>query len=90
MGQAWKPILKGKEKTMIKTIFEEHADIAEARGEARGKAETVLTVLRARFKKVPKEVEKSIRAMTDSIALESWAATAATCATMDEFADMLE
>ena len=26
-----------------------------------------LTVLRARFKKVPKEVEKAIRAMTDSI-----------------------
>ena len=57
---------------------------------AEGKAETVLTVLRARFKKVPKKVEKAIHAMTDSIALESWAATAATCDTMDEFADMLK
>jgi hypothetical protein len=45
----------------------------------------VLTVLRARFQRVPKDVEKMIRAMTDPIALDSWAAHAATCSSMDEF-----
>ena len=79
---------------MIKTIFEEREDIGEARGEARGvargKAESVLTVLRARFKRVPKSVEKAILAISDSIALESWAAQAATCQSMDEFAAALK
>ena len=49
----------------------------------------VLAVLRARFKKVPKDVEKAILVMTDLIALESWAAQAATCDTLDEFAEAL-
>jgi hypothetical protein len=67
-------------------------DIAEreAIGEARGEAKAVLTFLRARFKRVPKDVEKTILAMTDSIALESWAAHAATCSSMDEFAAALK
>ena len=62
----------------------------EVRGEARGKAEAVLTVLRARFKKVPREVEKAIRDISDSIALESWTVHAATCQSMEEFAEALE
>jgi len=61
-----------------------------AEGEAKWKAEAgrnmVLAVLRAKFKKVPKEVEKAILAMNDPIALESWAVQAATCQSMDEFA----
>ena len=65
----------------------------EARGKAEGKAEAgrnmILTVLRARFKRVPREVEKAILSMSDSIALESWAVQAATCQSMDEFAGML-
>ena len=64
--------------------------IGEARGEARGKAEAVLTVLRARFKKVPRGVEKAIRDISDSIALESWTVHAATCQSMEEFAEALE
>ena len=75
------------------TMLYEALERGRAEGKAEGKAEAgrnaVLTVLRARFKKVPTEVEMAICSMTDSIALESWAATAATCATMDEFADML-
>jgi hypothetical protein len=86
-------IFKGKGSKMMKTIFEEQQDIGEARGEARGevrgKAKAVLTVLEARFKKVPKDVEKSVFAISDSIALESWAAQAATCQSLDEFAKML-
>jgi hypothetical protein len=60
-----------------------------AKGEARGKAETLLKILRARFKRVPKDVEKTIRAMTDPIALDSWAVHAATCSSMDDFAKAL-
>ncbi len=58
--------------------------------EAKGKAETVLTVLKARFTKVPQQVEDSIRQMTDVTALDSWAAHAATCKSLDEFAKALE
>jgi hypothetical protein len=53
-------------------------------------AKAILTVLRARFKRVPKEVEESILAMTDLIALDSWLVHAATCQSIDEFATALE
>ena len=62
----------------------------KARGKAEGKAEAVLTVLRARFKQVPKVTESAIRQMSDSIALDSWAAYAATCQSMDEFVAALK
>ena len=75
---------------MIKTIFEEREDIGEARGKAEAGRNMVLAVLRARFTKIPKAVEKAILAISDSIALESWAAQAATCQSMDEFAEALK
>ena len=90
VNKALKPIFKEKEEPMIKSIFDEKYDEGVARGEARGKAKTALAVLRARFKRVPKEVEKTILAMTDPIALESWAVQAATCQSMDEFAEALK
>ena len=66
----------------------------EARGEANGEIKKgrsmVLTVLRARFKRVPKEIENAINRMNDSVALESWAALAATCQSVDEFAEALK
>jgi hypothetical protein len=62
----------------------------EARGEMKGKAVMLLNVLRARFKTVPKETEKAILAMTDSIALDSWAVQTATCSSMKEFAAALK
>jgi hypothetical protein len=97
LSKALHPVLKGKERTMIKTIFEEREDIAEARGvalgEARGKAagkiEAVLTVLRTRFRRIPKDVERAIRQMSDPISLDSWTAQAATCQSMNEFAEAL-
>ena len=64
--------------------------IGEAQGEARGGRNTVLAVLRARFKKVPRGVEKAIQGISDPIALESWATQAATCQSMDEFAEALK
>jgi hypothetical protein len=61
----------------------------EANGEIRKGREAVVTVLRTRFKKVPKEVEKVIRQMVDLVALESWLVQAAACQSMDEFAQAL-
>ena len=71
---------------MIKTILEEREDI----GRVEGEAEAVLAVLRARFKKVPKETESAVRQITDSIALDSWTAHAATCQSVEEFAQALK
>ena len=103
--EALKPI-SSKEKNMIKTIFEEKYDEGVITGIAAGKAEgiaegetrgkvkagrnMILTVLRARFKRVPKDVEQAILTISDPIALESWAAQAATCQSMDEFAEALK
>ena len=61
----------------------------KAEGKTEGKAETVLTVLRARFQNIPQEVENAIRQMRDPIALDSWAAQAATSLSMEEFAEAL-
>ena len=61
-----------------------------AKGKAECKAESVLTVLRARFNKIPKEIERSIRNISDPIALDSWTAQAATCQSMKEFAEALK
>ena len=106
LGKALYPILKGKERTMIKTIFEEREDIGRAEGiaigkavgkaegkvegKAEGKAEGILTVLRTRFNRIPKDVEKAVLQMTDPIALDSWTAYATTCQTMNEFAKALK
>jgi hypothetical protein len=87
-------VFQERANTMIKSVFDEKEAIGEARGEARGKAETgrnaVLAVLRARFKRVPKDIEQAIRQMSDSIALESLAAHAATCESLDDFATALK
>ena len=93
-NKALHPIFKGKERAMIKSIFEEREAIGEARGEARSevkwKADTLLKILRGKFDKVPKETEKAINQMTDPVALDSWAIHAATCQSMKEFAEALK
>jgi len=91
--KALHPIFKGKERAMIKTIFEEREDIGEARGIARGiargKAEAVLTTLRRKFKKIPKRVEEAVLAMSDPIALDSLLEHAIDSGTLDEFVAVL-
>ena len=86
---ALNPIFKGRERPMIKTIFDEKVDegiaIGEARGEARGEAKSLLTILQTRFKKVPKRLETTILKMTDTVALQSWVAFATTCKSLEEF-----
>jgi len=61
----------------------------EARGIAKGEAKMVINALRTRFKRVPKDIEKAILAMSDSIALESLHAQAIQSDTLDEFAEGL-
>ena len=59
----------------------------EAIGEARGE---VLAFLRARFKKVPKATENTIRSMTDLTALKSLAVHAESCQSLEDFAESLK
>jgi hypothetical protein len=93
LSKALHPILKEKERTMIKTIFEEKIDEGIAIGETKGKTESgrnmVLTALRTKFGRIPKDVEKAVLAMSDPIALESLLAQAIQSDTMDEFAEVL-
>ena len=64
---------------------------AKEEGEAIGIAKgTVLAFLRARFKSVPKDVEKAIYAMMNLTALESLATHAETCKSLNEFAKALK
>ena len=54
------------------------------------KRSAILTVLRTKFKTVPKEVERNLSQMIDSVALESWLVQAAACQSIDEFARALK
>ena len=66
----------------------------EARGEVRGEIkkgrEMLLKILHARFPKIPKNVENTIRKMTDPVALDSWAEHALSCRSMNEFTEALK
>ena len=73
----------------MKTIFEEQQDIGKAEGIAIGEAKMVVNALRTRFGKVPKNIEKAILGMSDSIALESLHAQAIQSDTLDDFAEGL-
>ena len=53
------------------------------------KAETILTFLHARFKRVPLETTEAICKMNDPIALDSLAEHAATCTSLEDFAKAL-
>jgi hypothetical protein len=56
----------------------------------KGKAEAVLTIIRKKFKKIPKEIEETVLAMSDSIALESLLEHAMDSDTLDEFVTALK
>ena len=95
IAKAFSRILNEQEANkMVMTTAQELLLEGEARGIAKGvtkgKAEMVLNALRTRFGKVPKDIEKVILAMSDSIALESLHAQAIQSDTLDEFAEGLE
>ncbi|MCL2306166.1 MAG: hypothetical protein FWC43_12555, partial [Planctomycetaceae bacterium] len=79
-------VIKGKEgvemaETIQRGIFQQ--------GVAEGVAQGVLAILEVRFNRVPKEVEKAVRSMTDAIALASLLEHAKSCKSLEEFAELL-
>jgi len=68
-------------------------EMLKAEGKAEGKAETgreiLLKILRKRFNKVPRDVESTIRKMSDPVALDSWAEHALDCQSMTDFAQAI-
>ena len=77
-------------QTMAERLITKGKAEGIAEGEAKAGRNMVLAVLRAKFKRVPKEVEKAVLAMNDPTALESWAVHAATSQSVGEFADALK
>jgi predicted transposase YdaD len=59
-------------------------------GERRGQIKTILKVLHARFARIPQSIVESLEQRTDAVALDSLAVFAATCSSLDEFADALK
>ena len=59
-------------------------------GLAEGEARAIITVLIARFKKVPKEIADQTMATTDLVVLESLTSLAATCESLEEFQKALK
>ena len=84
-NKALHPIFKGKERAMIKTIFDEKEEV----GEVKAGRKLVLAALRKKFKKVPKHIEQAILAKSDPIVLESLLEHVFDSNTLDEFAEML-
>ena len=73
------------------TMLEKRKSEWQTEAVVKDRTEMILKILQARFnQKVPKETEQAIRQMTDPIALDSWAVQAATCQSMDEFAEALK
>ena len=83
------PIFTGKEREMIKTVFEEKVDEGIAIGEVKAARNLVLKAIRTKFKKVPKHVERAVLAKTDVIVLESLLEQVFRCDSLDEFAELL-
>jgi DNA recombination-dependent growth factor C len=83
----FKEIIGDEEMPTMVEVWKAEGEVI---GVAKGKAETVMAVLRARFGKVPQGVEREIRQISDSIALDSWAVQAATCQSLEEFAEALK
>jgi flagellar biosynthesis/type III secretory pathway protein FliH len=58
-------------------------------GHIEGKIESVLTVLQTRFKKIPKQIESTIRNIDDPAVLETLIVQSVACKTLNEFAQSL-
>jgi len=88
-------VVKGKEGTdmaeMIqKGIYQQGIETGEARGQLKGKVETVLAVLYAKFKSVPQHVTDEISNMSDPTALDSLAILVSTSTSIDEIINALK
>jgi len=70
---------------LAQKIERKYAEV-EARSEAKGKAESIVRVLSARFGPVDPSLEASIRAISDPVRLDDLVVRAATVVSLDEFA----
>ena len=57
----------------------------EAKGEVKGKVDSLLRVLRARFRTLPADLETAIRSQADPARLDLWLDAASTAATLADF-----
>ena len=80
---------EGTGEKIMPTMVEIWKAEGRAEGVARGKAELLLAILQEKFNNVPRDTEQTILAMTDPIALKSWAVQASMCQTLDEFLEAL-
>ena len=65
-------------------------EVWEARGEAKAGRDYILAILREKFNCIPTDTEQAILAMSDPIALKSWAVQAATCYSIEEFSEAVK
>jgi hypothetical protein len=71
-------------EAMARTIADELRDEGRREGEVQGHQQTLLLVLSARFKRVPKAVERTVNATEDVTRLENWLRRAATADALSE------
>jgi len=95
INRAITTVFKGQEginmaEAVQKSIIQEGIEIGETRGELKGRIKDILTSLRAKFQYVPDEVVVALDKRTDATALESLVALAATCKSLEEFANALK
>ncbi|MDR1141744.1 MAG: Rpn family recombination-promoting nuclease/putative transposase [Planctomycetaceae bacterium] len=83
------PIFHERTEDMTTTIFDEARMEGEVKGRIEGKQDVVLAALRKRFTIVPKNIESSIRQMTDPITLDSLVFDVFESRTLDEFSKAL-
>jgi hypothetical protein len=87
LPEAARKLLEAIVETRAREYKSDFARGYEARGEAKGEANAVLTVLSARGIDVPEEARVRISECTDLALLESWLRRAVTAASADELFD---
>ncbi|HEX5269735.1 MAG TPA: Rpn family recombination-promoting nuclease/putative transposase [Gemmataceae bacterium] len=71
-------------RTIADELREEGMEQGRREGEVRAGQKHLMLVLRARFKKVPKVIERTIKATDDTARLGEWLERAATASTLDQ------
>ena len=78
----------------VKAVRKAFADIAResfvAEGEIKGRTGSIIRFLSRRFQKVPKSVKEKVSSITNIDRLDELTDHAATCQSMDEFAESLK
>jgi hypothetical protein len=75
--------IDGMIRTIADELREEGMEQGRQEGGIRARQEALLVVLRARFKKIPKAIERTINATDDTARLREWLERAATASSLD-------